>query len=1460
MCIDYRELNKLTVKNQYQLMRIDDQFDQLQGSRVYSKIDLRSGYHQLGVREEDIPKIAFRTRYGHYEFQVMSFRLTKAPASEEEHAEYLKLILELLKKEELYAKFSKCEFWLSKVQFLGHVIDSEGIHVDPAKIDSIKDWVSPKTPTEIRQFLEIAFQLLKQKLCSAPILALPEGSENFVVYCDASRKGLGAVLMQRENRHYLYGTKCVVLTDHKSLQHILDQKELNMRQHKWLELLSDYDCEIQYHPVKANVVADALSRKEWLKPLRVRALVMAISLNLPVQILEAQVEARKEENYGTEDLCGMIKKLEPRADGTLYLNRRSWIPCVGDLRELIMHESHKSKYLVHPGSDNMYQDLKKLYWWPHMKAEIATYLPKTSTGQDTIWVIVDRLTKSANFLPMKETDSMEKLSRQYLKEVVSRHGAPVLIISDRDSKFTSHFWKSLNEALGTQLDMSTAYHPQTDGQSERTIQTLKDMLRACAKVGDAQLTGLEIVHETTEKIIQIKKRIQAARDRLKSYANRRRKPLEFEVGDKVMLKVSPWKGVIRFGKRGKLNPHYIGPFRIIAKVGTLAYRLRLPEQLSRVYSTFHVSNLKKSFVDEPLAIPLDEIQIDDKLHFINEPVEIMDREVKRLKQSCIPIVKLTVTLQVYFSRIALLQIVSFLSGIAFELHPYQFTCPESRLTMEEMLYKFIDKGKREQEEIRAFIGEFRTTNKLLFKERNNSLSELIFEVNGLSKGIHNDNINIRTEEPSVFHHDKPIAPIEVLVENEPWKTKEQVVQPSIKLQTPSIPFPRRLRKEKEEAQQRKFLENIKQLLINLPFIEALAQIPKYAKFLKSLLTNKARLEEACTVMMNERCSAVLLNKLPTKEKDPGSFTIPCDISDVLIMRDDEVIFDVDQLIKRPPAEDDECYSIDDLDDTINIETQELLGRNESDDNSNIGMPIRCIDPVNMLYSEAHKTARTDGVNSKHLYLVSANKIDEKKHELSWVSPIYVVLKKGGMTVVLNDNNELIHSRTVTGWRVCIDHRKLSDTNRKDHFPSLFIDQMLECLSGNEYYCFLDGFLGFFQIPIASKDQEKTTFTYPYGTFDYKRIPFGLCNAPVTFQRCMTAIFHDMVEDFMKVFMDDFLVFGSSFNCCLDNLDKMLARCEEPNLVLNWEKCHFMVKEGIVLGHKISGAGIEVDKAKIDVIAKLPYPTNVKAPIIISPDWNVPFELMCNASDFAVGAVLGQQIDGKFKSIYYASKTLNDTQEHYTTTKKELLAVGVFTEAKIADEFPNEHLMILKAKLNDDEPCIFKDVKDYVMKCDACQRSGNISSRSEMPQYNIQLLDVSWKVQLDITPRIGLKSLTTHCTKRCNIELRDGAYENTRISKERTKKWHDSRLRGDKYFKVGNKVLLFNSRLRMHPGKLKSKWYGPNVEKIVYPYGTVEITDKNEISYEVNGKRLKKYYNGHIDTEEKEVIKFEEDAT
>nr|GEZ81896.1 reverse transcriptase domain-containing protein [Tanacetum cinerariifolium] len=323
----------------------------------------------------------------------------------------------------------------------------------------------------------------------------------------------------------------------------------------------------------------------------------------------------------------------------------------------------------------------------------------------------------------------------------------------------------------------------------------------------------------------------------------------------------------------------------------------------------------------------------------------------------------------------------------------------------------------------------------------------------------------------------------------------------------------------------------------------------------------------------------------------------------------------------------------------------------------------------------------------------------------WVSPVHCVPKKGGFTVVENEENELIPTRLVTGWRVCIDYRKLNEATQKDHFPLPFMDQMLERLAGNKYYCFLDGFSGYFQIPIDPRDQEKTTFTCPYGTFAYRRMPFGLCNAPITFQRCMLAIFHNMAEKTMEVFMDDFSVFGNSFENCLSRLDKMLQRCEDTNLSLNWEKSHFMVKEGIVLGHKISKNEIKVDKAKIDVIAKLPHPTTFK------------------------GAVLGQRHEKHFKTIHYTSKTMNDAETNYTTTEKEMLAVmKLSTLSKVATMDPRGDIMVQislpkRSLMPVFWPTIYKDAHEFVKNCDSCQRQGKISQRDEMPQNSIQTCEI-----------------------------------------------------------------------------------------------------------------------------------------
>nr|GEU52272.1 reverse transcriptase domain-containing protein [Tanacetum cinerariifolium] len=546
----------------------------------------------------------------------------------------------------------------------------------------------------------------------------------------------------------------------------------------------------------------------------------------------------------------------------------------------------------------------------------------------------------------------------------------------------------------------------------------------------------------------------------------------------------------------------------------------------------------------------------------------------------------------------------------------------------------------------------------------------------------------------------------------------------------------------------------------------------------------------------------------------------------------------------------------------------------------------------------------------------------------------VIKNEGGFTVVENEENELIPTCLVTDWRVCIDYRKLNEATRKDHFPLPFMDQMLERLARNQYYCFLNGFSGYFQIPIDPKDQGKTTFACPYRTFAYRRMPFGLCNAPGTFQRCMMAIFRDMIEKTMEVSMDDFLVFGNSFQTCISHLKEMLKRYEDTNLCLNWEKSHFMVKEGIVLGHKISKNGIDVDKAKIDVIAKFPHPTTVKgirsflghasfyrrfnkdfskiampmtrllekdtlflfskecfeafktlkrkltkAPILIAPDWDMTFELMYDASDSGIGAVLGQRQEKHFRPIHYA---------------RNFVVKGMSSQHK------NKFFKDVKHYLWDD-PFLFKIYVDkFIQRCThgheaddilkACHYgptgghhgpnyiAKKISQRDEMPQNSIQVCEIFdvWGIDfmgpssssrgnkyilvvVDYFLKwVEAKALPTNdarvvCkflknlfaifgTPRAIISDRGShsSYENSLINMEKTNRLHDSKFK-DRVFNIGDRVFLFNSRLKIFSGKLKFRWSGPFTISNVFPYGTVELSQPDGPNFKVNGYRLKHYF-------------------
>eukprot|EP00253_Pinus_taeda_P029666 PITA_29666 len=796
MCIDYRQLNKLTINNKYPLPRIDELFDQVKGATIFSKIDLRSGYHQIRIKDEDIAKTAFRTRYGHYEFVVLPFGLTNAPATfmclmnsvfhqyldkfvlifiddiliysrnRKEHEEHLRIVLQTLREHQLYGKFNKCDFYKEQIQYLGHIITKEGIAVDPEKIKTIMDWPTPKDVADIRSFMGLAgyyrrfvegfsrvaypitslkkkgkafrwtadcqrsFEQLKHLLTTAPVLCVADPEKEYVVCTDARKEGVGGVLMQEGKviayesrklkeheqkysaydleltavihalkmwRHYLIGRKFLLMTDHHSLTSYFSQPTLNATQARWVDFLGNFDFEIKHLKEKENRVADALSRKvHCIYEIGISQGWSTLDQEIEEAATQDQIYLQKRHLVQNSDVRSIQQGYTLNAAGMLCFQKKIYIPNQNSIKEKILDENHRSPYAGHPGYQKLITSLRKEYYWPAMKKDVVEYLarclecqqvkaehqhptgllqpipipewkwetitmdvitglPKSKRSNDSIMVVVDKLSKSAHFIPVQSTY--------------------------RAAQITNIFMQNILNFMGCR---NTAYHPQTDGQTERVNQVLEDMLRSyvmqqptrweeylylveftynngyhsslkmspfevlygrkCRTPSswggpeDKFLLGPEMLEEMEVMVKRVRANLKMAQDRQKNFADRKRTFKEYQVGEHVYIRIRARKSTLQWNACAKLAPRFCGPFQILARVGPVAYQLALPSHI-RVHNVFHVSVLKKYVYDPRHIISWQDIQVEPEGEFLVEPVNILDQRRVELRRKVISQVK-----------------------------------------------------------------------------------------------------------------------------------------------------------------------------------------------------------------------------------------------------------------------------------------------------------------------------------------------------------------------------------------------------------------------------------------------------------------------------------------------------------------------------------------------------------------------------------------------------------------------------------------------------------------------------------------------------------------------------------------------------------------------------------------------------------------------------------------------------
>ncbi|KAK1664915.1 hypothetical protein QYE76_053074 [Lolium multiflorum] len=1344
MCMDCRPINAITVRYRHPIPRLDDMLDELSGATIFSKIDLRSGYHQIRMAIGDEWKTTFKTKLGLYEWLVMPFGLSNAPSTFmrlmnhilrpligksvvvyfddiliysktlEDHVQHVREVLCILRHEKLYANLPKCTFAQNKLVFLGFVVSANGIEVDSSKVEAIHNWPTPTNVGQVRSFHGLAgfyrrfvkdfstiacplneltkknvpfvwgkaqqkaFDELKKRLTEAPLLVLPDFAKTFEIECDASGLGIGGVLMQNGKPVAYYndgGSQkgeqrgATVGPDHRAarpcalgapqplsppfLRVLLRPENLSHIE----DLTRGYSrlCGAENTREKRALRRAGIRRGNSLPEGEIDAIAIVIERDIIsiIIIIISTIYTAITTAAPRISMNEVRKKLF-----TISLSGKAahWYKLLKNGDSIDWEDIVPLFYSKFYPPSEIHKDRNRIYnFWPHDGESIAqawgrlkSLMLKCPIHELPGNVIIDNFYARLSFqdktlLDTSCSGSFTRKNEEFKRDLLDRiqeNTEGWENDKDRESGIT-YDYKCIEAFMDTDKfrNMSATYGLDS--------QVVANLYKAFASHYELPKKNFDKYHEPYK-------------DKIDSSVN---KCVVVETVDNVI----PEAYIEKTPFPAKMKEYSV----ISSAVNKSEKKPKEPEEQIKIEPAVAIV---KDLVTENVE--------DGHIIFCEDASNIVSHPNKS-KQVSVPMLSVRIGDHCYYG---LCDIGASVSAIPYEL--YTEIMHEIGSCELEDIDVVIHLANRETispigivRDVEVLCGKIKyPADFLVLGSAASDHCPIIFGrpfLNTCGAIIDCKKEKILTRfagEPYEFNFSKfTKTPYKVDLPSNDFKMEQCA---SIVL-VPNNPLQQHLENSESEAF-RKERDELEEIFLRQP-----------------ILKHDLPVEDLGTTPPPKEDPVFDLKPLPDNLKYAhidDKKIYPVIISSKLSEIEEERLLEI--LKKHRGAI---GYTLDDLKGISPSICQHAI--NMEDDAKPVVEHQRRLIPK-----------MKEVVRNEVLKLLEAG-IIYPIADSRWVSPVHCVPKKGGMTVVPNDNDELIPQRIVVGYRMCIDFRKVNKVTKKDHYPLPFIDQMLERLSKNTHFCFLDGYSGFSQIAVKAKDQEKTTFTCPYGTYAYRRMPFGLCNAPATFQRCMSAIFHGFCESIVEVFMDDFSVYGNSFDNCLRNLDKVLQRCEETNLVLNWEKCHFMVNEGIVLGHKISERGIEVDRAKVEAIEKMPYPRDVKgirsvlghagfyrrfikdfskiskpltnllqkdvpfvfdddckeafetlkkalttAPVVEPPDWNLPFEIMCDASDFAVGAVLGQRVDKKLNVIHYASKTLDAAQRNYATTEKELLAV------------------------------------------------------------------------------------------------------------------------------------------------------------------------------------------------------------